>query len=132
MDDIKLDLTALHKAVHSLNRAIEQPKNEFTRDAVIQRFEYTFELSWKMIKRYLKVEAGVEEFNIRNLFRLAAQHQLLSDADNWFRYNQARNLTSHTYNEITAEETYAIAKQFCPDAKTLLMNLENAIGSSAK
>lgn len=132
MNEIKLDLTALQKAVNSLMRAIEQPKNEYTRDAVIQRFEYTFELSWKMIKRYLKVEEGVEEFNIRNLFRLAAQHQLISNADNWFRYNQARNLTSHTYNEITAEETYEIAKLFCPDAKALLISLENAIGTSAE
>lgn len=50
MTDIALDLTALKMAIRSLIVGIKQPKNEFTRDAVILRFEYTFELSWKMIK----------------------------------------------------------------------------------
>ena len=132
MSDHQLDLSALQKAVQSLVRGIEQPKNEYTRDAVIQRFEYTFELCWKMIKRYLKVEAGIDEFNIKNLFRLAAQHQLISDVEDWFRYHQARNLTTHTYNERTADETYEIAKKFCPDAQQLLIQLENAIDSSTQ
>lgn len=129
MKDTKLDLSTLQKAVYSLVRGIEQPKNEFTRDAVIQRFEYTFDLCWKIIKRYLKAEAGIEEFNIKNLFRLAAQHQLISDVDAWFSYHQTRNLTSHTYNELTAEETYQVAKKFCPDAQQLLLHLENALGN---
>lgn len=85
-----------------------------------------------MIKRYLKVEAGIEEFNIKNLFRLAAQHQLINDVEAWFSYHQARNLTSHTYNERAADETYAIAKKFCPDAQQLLIQLENAIDSSTQ
>jgi len=58
-----LILTPLTKAVASLELALVQPKNEFVRDAVIQRFEYTYELCWKMLRRYLISDIGVEEVN---------------------------------------------------------------------
>lgn len=125
-----LDFSALRKAIASLEVAIAQPQNEFTRDATIQRFEYTYELCWKMLKRYLAKEAGIEEYNIKNLYRHAAQQDLIANTDTWFAYHSARNLTSHTYNEETAEETYDVAKQFLPDAKQLLSNLEQASASS--
>ena len=41
----------LRGAVDSLQDAVAQPKNPYTRDATIQRFEYTFELAWKMLRR---------------------------------------------------------------------------------
>ena len=105
MSNNKLDLSALTKAVHSLGVALTQSKNEFTRDAVIQRYEYTFELAWKMIKRYLSMEAGIDEYNIKNILRIAAQQQLIDNLDEWVKYHKARNLTSQTYNEKTTEET---------------------------
>ncbi len=74
-------LTPLKKAVASLKRAVAQPKNEYTRDAVIQRFEYTYELSWKMLKRYLAEETGTKEFNIKNLYREAGRQQLIDDVE---------------------------------------------------
>lgn len=132
MKSKELDLSALIKAVNSLQLALEQPKTEFTRDAVIQRFEYTFELSWKMLKRYLRLEAGIEEYNLKNLLRAAGQQHLIKDVDAWFTYLKAHNLTSHTYNEQTAEETYSIAQQFLPDAQKLLNNLEKVCGHATE
>lgn len=131
MDSKDLDFSALKKAINALEVGLAQPKNEFTRDACIQRFEYTFELSWKTIKRYLRLEAGLEEHNIKNLFREAAQQNLIDNVDHWFGYLKARNLTSHTYNESTAEETYLQAQQFLSSAKYLLNNLEHSIDHSS-
>lgn len=125
-------LTPLKKAVASLKRAVAQPKNEYTRDAVIQRFEYTYELSWKMLKRYLAEETGTKEFNIKNLYREAGRQQLIDDVEKWFEYHEARNLTSHTYNESTAEETYVVAKNFVEDSERLLHNLMRACGNSTQ
>ena len=79
-----------------------------------------------MLKRYLSQEAGIEEYNVKNLFRHAAQQHLIDNVDSWFIFQKARNLTPHTYNESTAEETYDVAEQFCPEAKKLLNNLELA------
>lgn len=133
MSNNDLIFTPLKKAIAALFKALSQPKNEFTRDAVIQRFEYTFELCWKFIKRTLKDQAGIEEFNsIKNLFRDAARLNIIQDTTSWFKYLEARNLTTHTYNEETAEETYRVAKEFAPDAEKLLTELEKFYANSTK
>lgn len=126
----RLILTPLRKAVTSLKKALLQSKNEYTRDAVIQRFEYTYELCWKMLKRYLSEETGTTEFNLRNLFREAARQEIIDVPETWFQYQIARNLTSHTYNEKTAEETYLVAREFAKDAEKLLIKLEALCGNS--
>jgi nucleotidyltransferase substrate binding protein (TIGR01987 family) len=118
-----LNLAPLAKAVDSLRDALAQPKNPYTRDATIQRFEYTFELSWKLLRRYLAAEAGVEAFNLKELFREAGRQGIVANVEAWFGYLKGRNLTSHTYNEKTAEETYRLAKAFLPDAQALLDEL---------
>ncbi len=123
-----LILTPLKKATDSLANAIAQPKDEFIRDAVIQRFEYTYELCWKFIKRDLTEDLGSEAINGLNrkdLFRIAADKALIKDPLPWFIYHKARNETSHTYNEATAEETYKAAVAFIDDAKYLLNRLEH-------
>jgi nucleotidyltransferase substrate binding protein (TIGR01987 family) len=120
----KLILTPLEKALRSLEGALKQVKNEFTRDATIQRFEYSFELCWKMLKRYLNQETGITEHNIKNILREGGRLELIDRVEPWFVYLKARNSTSHTYNEDVAEETYLIAKQFLPDAFSLLENLK--------
>lgn len=130
--EYKLSLVPAKKAISSLNKALEQPKNEFTRDAAIQRFEYSFELCWKLLKRYFNLSTGLEEFQIKNIFREAAKQGLINNLDNWFSYHTARNLTAHTYNEQTAEETFQAAKKFAIDANLLLQNLEKALGNSIR
>lgn len=131
MKSNEIILSPLRKAITSLKKALEQPLNEFTRDATIQRFEYTYELSWKTLKRYLNEETGVKEHSVRNLYREAGRQNLIDNVDAWFEYHTTRNLTSHTYNEITALETYEVAKQFIEDAAKLLSNLEKVCGDTA-
>ena len=115
-----LILTPLIDATASLALAIAQPKNECIRDAVIQRFEYTYELCWKFIKRDLTEDSGAEAINMlsrRDLFRIAADKGLIADQLSWFTFHKARNKTSHTYNKQTAENTYIIALDFLPCAQ---------------
>lgn len=118
-----LNLDPLEKAVDSLHDALAQPKNPYTRDATIQRFEYTFELSWKMLRRYLSTETAIDAFNLKELFRQAGRQGIIANVEAWFAYLKGRNLTSHTYNEKTAEETYQLAAAFLPDAQALFDEL---------
>lgn len=60
----------------------------------------------------------------RNLFREAGRQGLIDDVLRWFAYHKARNLTSHTYNENTAEETFLVVKQFSTDVEKLFKKLE--------
>jgi len=127
MNDADLDLSPLRKALASLELALAQPKTEFIRDSVIQRFEYTYELSWKLLKRHLENDEGVEntdQLTRKQLFRVALEKGLIRTVEDWFAYHRARNNTAHAYNESTAEEVYETAIRFAPDARALLDELE--------
>jgi len=114
-------LAPLEKALASLEEAIHTPKKDnFVRDATIQRFEYSYELSWKFLKRYLKEFVGIEEHQIKQIYREASKIKLIENPEVWFSYHEARNLTVHTYNEDVAEETYEAAVKFYHDANKLL------------
>ena len=125
-----LIFTPLINATNSLALAIAQPKDEFIRDAVIQRFKYTYELCWKFIKRDLTEDMGSEAVNMlsrRDLFRVAADKNIISGPLPWFTFHKARNETSHTYNKQVAEQTYLVALDFLPCAQNLVNRLVNRL-----
>ncbi len=120
-------LSPLKKALASLNAALQQPKDEFVRDAAIQRFEYTYELAWKMLKRHLDESEGsaaIDPLSRKDLFRLGGERGIIENVEAWFAYHRARNETSHTYDADKAEQVYATARQFAGDAEKLLLELE--------
>ena len=120
-------LSPLQKALFSLQAALAQPKNEFVRDAAIHRFEYTYELSWKMLKRHLDESEGataVDPLSRKDLFRLGGERGIVENVEAWLAYHRARNETSNTYDENKAEQVYAVARQFAGDAEKLLRELE--------
>ncbi|MCX7123219.1 MAG: HI0074 family nucleotidyltransferase substrate-binding subunit [Gammaproteobacteria bacterium] len=126
-----LNFDALQAAIAQFEKGIQEAfrhrENELMRDGVIQRFEYTMDLSWKMIQRYLKL-IQVEESAIRSkndLFREAARLQIIEDAETWIGHYAARNESSHDYHTEKAEQVFAQAKLFLPDVKKLLETLQN-------
>jgi nucleotidyltransferase substrate binding protein (TIGR01987 family) len=130
---VPLDLSTARFALESLRRAIARslgdPSDEEVRDSVIQRFEYTYELAWKGLQRYLTDE-GVEDiamFSKRDLFREAARRGIIADPGVWFGYQAARNETSHTYNAYRAMQVHAQAVAFAQDADRLLTELERRL-----
>lgn len=129
---MKLDFSSLKKAIKSLGRAIARtqkaPADEELRDAVIQRFEYTYELAWKMMKRQIEQEspnpAGIDQLSFKDLLRTAAEKGIISDVEAWLVYRDQRNITSHTYDEAEAKSVYETALSFFKDAEDLLSKLE--------
>jgi len=133
-----MDFTKLRCAIASLETALrcsqmpslvatDESLPEVVRAAVIQNFECTFELSWKMLERRLAEKQGsdtVKRMSNRKLFRCAAERSLLDDPERWFTYLEARNKTSHTYNKSVAEDVYEEIPAFLDDAKKLLAALE--------
>ncbi|MGE0424107.1 MAG: nucleotidyltransferase substrate binding protein [Reyranellaceae bacterium] len=133
MADDELILTPIVNAASTLRRAIvARPRDEFVRDAIVQRFEYTYELAWKFVRRRL-IAQGVETNALtrRDLFREAAKARLIDDPLAWFDFTRARNLVSHTYNEATALEVVAVAEIFLPAVETLIAELERRNEHSA-
>jgi nucleotidyltransferase substrate binding protein (TIGR01987 family) len=127
-----LNLEPLEKAIEQLKSGIKQsnadPHNELLRDGVIQRFEYTMDLSWKLLQRYLKHIAQIDESAIRtknDLFREAARLRIIPSAEAWIGHYEARNETSHTYDSETAQRVFERAKLFLLDATSLLETLKH-------
>jgi len=129
-----LDLSALEKAIASLEEAISvsqklpsQVSFGIVRDSVIQRFEYTYELGWKLLQRWIKLNISPEDAEPRtkkDLFRLAAKKQMIENPEAWFLFAEARNEVAHTYNEKNAQHVYDVALNFLPAVKTLYSELE--------
>lgn len=94
------------KALAQLEKAAQQPKDEFLRDSVIQRFEFTHDHAWKMLKLRLEGE-GIEARTPRETLQEALQAGFIIDGNAWSELQKMRNLTSHTYREQLADEVYA-------------------------
>ena len=135
---MRLDYTPLGNAIAQLERSLTYANSpqamadpglrEQLRNSVIQCFEFTYELSWKMLKRYLEeTEASPAEIDIgtfQNLIRLGNERALLrSDWRQWKTYRQARTDSSHTYDAAKAEAVFAVAPDFLAEARALLNEL---------
>lgn len=136
---MKLDLSSLRKAIESLEKTLKVAENkelaagldDDAKDAIraggIQNFEFTYELCWKFMRRWLGINVGstyVDGVTRRELFRLSAENRLITDVDQWMEYHDARNETAHTYNEDTADDVFETSRIFLADAKKLLEALE--------
>jgi len=93
------------KALAQLTRFIEKGElNEFEQQGLIQAFEYTFELAWNSIKDYFESQGDVSILGSRDAFRLAFKRGLIVNGEVWMSMITSRTLTSHTYNEDTADK----------------------------
>jgi nucleotidyltransferase substrate binding protein (TIGR01987 family) len=143
-DEAGLDISSLRNAVATFERiaavyrreAEKAPGDaigdtiEAIRAGLIQAFEFTYELCWKFMKRWLennRSPGAVIGIPQRELFRLAAENALITDVTKWFDFRKERNRTSHIYNEAVAEEVHKSALAFLPYAKDFLSRLEQRL-----
>jgi nucleotidyltransferase substrate binding protein (TIGR01987 family) len=135
---MSLDFTPLGNAIKQLETSLQYATSsaakadpglfEQLRNSVIQCFEFTYELSHKMLKRYLEdTTANPEEFDLstfQNLIRTGNEKKLLrSDWLRWKEYRHARSNSSHTYDQEKAAQVYAIAPDFLEEARHLYQQL---------
>ncbi len=94
------------KALNSLLEVLLEEKNDFIRDSMIQRFEYTSELFWKTLKEYLLAQEKIEALFPKAIMRECRNVGLLSDEETEYALTiiDDRNLSSHAYNEKLAGE----------------------------
>jgi nucleotidyltransferase substrate binding protein (TIGR01987 family) len=111
---------ALKSVLDSLN---PPPCNLRERDGAIQRFEYTFELSWKVAKRVLG-EHGIEALTPKNVIRELANKGWIDNPELWMAFLRARNQTSHTYQDLTADEVFKTIQAFPTECTKLINKLK--------
>lgn len=131
---MKLDFSSLANAIGQLEKSIGFATSDMAkqndelfeqlRNSVIQCFEFTYELSWKMLKRYLEETAAnpdeIDTSAFQNLIRMGNEQGLLrSDWSRWKIYRQARTNSSHAYDADKAGKVYEIAPDFLEEARYL-------------
>jgi nucleotidyltransferase substrate binding protein (TIGR01987 family) len=102
------------------------------RAAAIQAFKFTYELSVKMMRRYIKLvslnPAKFEDISFADLVREACDRGLLSsDLVAWKRFRQERGMTSHTYDQDKAIEIFEEIPVFLSEAQYLLAQLDRRL-----
>ncbi|MBZ0250259.1 MAG: nucleotidyltransferase substrate binding protein [Burkholderiales bacterium] len=105
-----LALGNFDRALTRLHQALALPENEIVRDALIQRFEFTFETGWQAAYWWLQARgANVAKESFAVLPR-AFTNGLIADEGAWNELRQKRNLTSHTYQEQVAVDVAAFVR----------------------
>jgi len=128
---MKLELSSFEKALASLDEApaeFDRTQSQFVKDACIQRFEYTYELAHKLLKRQLEAmspnPSEIDQMSFPDMIRSGAERGLLANGwDEWRRFRDARNATSHAYNEKKANEVFERIPAFRDEAAFLLARL---------
>lgn len=128
----ELNLQALKQALATLEEGLAQPpKNPLERDGVIQRFEYTFELCWKMVRKCL-LALGKPEVSTspKLLIRTAFSEGWIHSVELWFEFLEARNESTHTYDQRRSDWVYSVASRFPKEVHHLIEKLEKALASA--
>ena len=95
---------ALKRLEEAAEKLAIDKENDIIRDALMQRFEFTYELAWKTTKEYLE-SMGIMDKNFpRAVIQEAYIQNLIKNEENWLGMIKDRNMTSHLYKESLAKE----------------------------
>jgi nucleotidyltransferase substrate binding protein (TIGR01987 family) len=133
---MSLDITSLGNAVRRLREGLErykrEPADEQLRDGLIQRFEFAYELSHKMLRRYLRETAAspddIDRMPFADLIRSAnAQGLLRSDWPVWRRFREMRARTSHTFDAQVVLQVASAIPGFLEEAEHFYAELQRRL-----
>lgn len=97
-----INLRKAYSQLERFNKA--ESLNEMEQQGLIKAFEYTFELAWKTLQDLLKDKGYIDVVGPRPVIEQSFRDGYISDGNGWMRMHKSRNLSSHTYDEQTAEE----------------------------
>ena len=79
---------------------------EKDRSAIINAYQYTFELFWKTLQKYMQQQEMLDELGPGAVIRTAFQYQIIDNGSKYMEMLKDRNLITHTYKEDVAEDIY--------------------------
>lgn len=116
------------KALSQLNRAVSLSKtrelSELETQGLIQSFEYTHELAWNVLRDYFLDQGNTFITGSKDATREAFKNQIISDGEAWMEMIKSRNQTSHTYNQVTAND---ISNKIIDSYAKLFSDLKNKL-----
>lgn len=106
MTKLEAAIGQFENALTRLKEVLNEPKTDIVRDSAIQRFEFTLDISWKMLKALLEEKQGIICASPKECFREAYRQKVIDYDEDWIRFVDMRNETVHTYKEEIAERIY--------------------------
>lgn len=121
-------LSTFGKALSRLTEVVDlyhgRSLSNLEKDGMIQRFEYTLEAAWKLLKNYAEYQNGEQVMGSRDAIRKAFAMGIIANTNPWFDMVESRNLTSHVYDEDTeADIIDKIITTYYPILQDLFDNL---------
>ena len=123
-EKLAVQIGQLERATRRLAETLALKPTQIHQDATIQRFEFTFELAWKAMQSFA-FQKGMKAVSPKDTLRTAAQLGLIKDIEDWFDFLDARNLSSHLYDEKMANLVYQQAKKFHLEVEKLIGKLKS-------
>lgn len=115
---------SLKQSLKRFEEILGEKETVANRDSAIQRFEFTVELAWKTLQKFLRAQ-DILCRSPKECFKEAFQYGLLVDDSRWHEMMEDRNKTVHTYNEKFAEEVYTRLPNYFELLSSLREKLEN-------
>jgi nucleotidyltransferase substrate binding protein (TIGR01987 family) len=112
------------QAIGRFSEALEAPETDLTRDAAIQRFEFCFELAWKVIQERARAE-GLDCQSPKGCLKLAYKNGWIGEEAGWVAMLEDRNRTAHTYDEALAKDVYRRFSGYLPLFRSLDTAMRN-------
>ncbi len=117
-------LDSFATAITRLSEALSAHMTDLIRDAAIQRFEFCFELAWKVIQERARAE-GLDCQSPKGCLKLAYKNNWINDESGWLAMLEDRNRTAHTYDETLAKDVYCRLPAHLPLLQSLNTYLRN-------
>ncbi len=136
---MRLDLTAFARALAQVEEALAFSRSELAlsndrlalqfRASAIQSFEYTYELAYKSLFRYLEATepaiSQLDRLSFQDIIRLAYERGLIqAELRAWLDFRKNRGTTSHTYDEEKADQVFSAIPAFLTEATFLYHEIE--------
>ena len=114
------------KSLARLAEILKEEKTAITRDAAIQRFEFTVELAWKSTQHFLRDQKIICR-SPKECLQESFKFGLVQDDPLWIKMIDDRNLAAHTYNEQVADEIYGRLSGYLSLLELLEKSLQKSI-----
>ena len=119
-----------NKALIQLEDAVmlsqQRELTQLEKQGIIQAFEFTHELAWNVLKDFLEDQGNQNIRGSKDATRAAFKVSLITEGELWMAMIQSRNISSHTYDEETAESlVIAIINDYFPQFKALKSEMDN-------
>lgn len=114
MKQVNFYIEQFGQVLCTLEEVLRAPYSEIVKDATIQRFEYNYELFWKLLKSVLQEREGIDCFSPKSCIRKGLEVGLMNEEEAlaFLQMVDDRNVTSHLYSSDVSEDVYKRIKDY--------------------